>query len=109
MERKPATVEQVREAQDLLKSGITHHEAKNFKEAIDAFVKCSSINPHDNNHLAELKKKVIKGGFKLIQESIAYMGCAAVHLNKLINELDSEERQQVPVDEGLQKVFQGWQ
>lgn len=109
MERKPATIEQVREAQDFLKSGVTHHEAKSYKEAIEAFIKCSSVNPYDSNHLPELKKKIVSGGFKLVQESIAYMGCAAVHLNKLIHELDSEERQQVPVDEGLQKVFQGWQ
>lgn len=109
MARKPATIEQVREAQEFFKSGMSNHEAKSYKEAIEVFIKCASVNPHGANHLEELKKRLIKGGFKLVQESIAYMGCAAVHLNQLIGELDEEEREQVPIDEGLQKAFKDWE
>lgn len=109
MARKPVTIEQVREAQEFFKNGMSNHEAKSYKEAIEVFIKCASVNPYRANHLDDLKKRLIKGGFKLVQESIAYMGCAAVHLNQLIGELDEEEREQVPIDEGLQKAFKDWE
>ena len=108
MARKSTTVEQVREAQEFFKSGMNCHETKSYKEAIEAFTRCVSINPYDTGHLDELKKKLIQGSFKLVQESIAYMGCAAVHLNKMAGELDGSAKDQVPIDEALQKVFQGW-
>jgi hypothetical protein len=37
----------VRDAQDSLRTGITEHEAKNFKEAIAAFKKSAMIHPFD--------------------------------------------------------------
>ena len=42
------------------------------------------------------------------QESIAYMGCAAVHVSQLLKELTVEQRDEVPVDENLIKVFNDW-
>ena len=109
MARQPATVEQVREAQELFKEGMAHHEAKRYNEAIAAFTKCAFINPHDANHLPDLKSRLVRGSFKLVQESIAYMGCAAVHLSRMVAELKDDAKKQVPVDEELQKVFQGWE
>jgi hypothetical protein len=49
------------------------------------------------------------GSYKLQQESIAYMGCAAVHLNKLIQYLEPEQSEEVPVDESLTSAFKDWQ
>ncbi|MBT5347881.1 MAG: hypothetical protein HOL55_03830, partial [Nitrospina sp.] len=49
------------------------------------------------------------GSYKLQQESIAYMGCAAGHLNKLIQGLEDGQRQEVPVDDSLMNAFKEWQ
>lgn len=103
-----STVEQVREAQECLKRGVTFHEAKEYKEAIAEFQKCVEINSFDPTLLKELNIKLKKGGFKLVQESIAHMGCAAQHLFKLIQELDKDDQERVPVDENLQKAFETW-
>lgn len=108
MEHQPTTVEQVREAQEHFKKGSALHESKDFKEAIEAFKKCASINPYDEKHLEELTKKLKTGSYKFMQESIAYMGCAAVHLNQLISELTPEEVDQVPLDKSLSEVFNTW-
>lgn len=108
MEHTPVTVEQVREAQEYFRSGLELHESKSFKEAIDLFKKCASVNPYEENHLSELAKKLKAGSYKLLQECAAYMGCAAVHLHKLIEELDDEEKSRVPLDESLIKVFAEW-
>ena len=48
------------------------------------------------------------GEYKLAQESIAYMGCAAVHLSQLVKELTDEQKEEVPMDENLIKVFSDW-
>ncbi len=108
MSRQSATVDQVREAQEFFKQAVTDHEAKKFNESIEGFKKCAVINPVDENHLKELQKKLKEGGFKLLQESIAFMGCAAVHLNTLVKELTEEQRQEVPIDESLMKAFKDW-
>ncbi len=108
MEQQPVTVEEVREAQQFLKMGIDLHEKKEFKEAIEAFKKTSSIHMFEETHLTELEKKLKAGGFKKQQESIAYMGCAAVHLNHLIQNLDDEQQAQVPIDEQLLAIFKDW-
>ena len=107
-EKYPVTVDEVRDAQDNLKVGITEHEQKKFKEAIEAFKKSAMIHPFDENHLGELEKKLKEGSYKLQQESIAFMGCAAVHLNEMIHGLDEDEKQQVPVDDSLMKAFKEW-
>ena len=109
MERSPATVEQVRKGQEHFKQGMDFHEAKSFKESIEVFKKCALINPYDPGHVDELTKKLKGGSYKLLQESVAYMGCAAVHLNKLISELDDQEKDQVPLDPSLNKVFGEWE
>ena len=44
----------------------------------------------------------------LVQESIGYMGCAAVHLKAMIDELSENEKDLVPVDNSLADVFKGW-
>ncbi|PIP71972.1 MAG: hypothetical protein COW89_08955 [Nitrospinae bacterium CG22_combo_CG10-13_8_21_14_all_47_10] len=103
------TVEEVRNAQDSLKNGITLHENKSFKEAIEEFKKSAMTHPFDSKHVDELGAKLKSGSYKLQQESIAYMGCAAVHLNRLIQGLEEEQRQEVPVDESLVDAFKGWQ
>jgi tetratricopeptide (TPR) repeat protein len=108
MEHTPATVEQVREAQEYFRRGLELHEAKSFKEAIDLFKKCASINPYQENHLSELAKKLKTGSYKLLQECVAYMGCAAVHLHRMAGELDEEGRSRVPMNETLVKVFAEW-
>ncbi len=105
----PVTVEEVRSAQESLKNGITLHEAKNFKEAIEDFKKSAMVHPFDSKHVEELGAKLKSGSYKLQQESIAYMGCAAVHLNKLIKDLNEDQRQEVPVDESLMSAFKEWQ
>ena len=76
--------------------------------AIEAFKKSAMIHPFDENHLSELEAKLKEGSFKLQQESIAFMGCAAVHLNEMIHGLDEDEKQEVPVDESLMSTFKDW-
>ena len=44
MEREVPTIEQVREAQEFFKEGADLHEAKDYKEAIEIFKKCASVN-----------------------------------------------------------------
>ena len=107
-DKYPVTVDEVRDAQDNLKVGMTEHEQKNFKEAIEAFKKSAMIHPFDENHLQELEKKLKAGSYKLQQESIAFMGCACVHLNEMIHGLDEDEKQQVPIDDSLMKAFKEW-
>ena len=109
MTRNSATVEQVREGQEYFKQGMDFHELKSFKESIEVFKKCALINPYNPDHVDELTKKIKQGSYKLQQESVAYMGCAAVHLNKLVRELDDREKNEVPIDESLSKVFSEWE
>ena len=109
MARSPTTVEQVRESQEYFKQGMDFHEVKSFKESIEVFKKCALINPHDPGHVDELTKKLKEGSYKLQQESVAYMGCAAVHLNMLASELNDREKDEVPLDESLNKVFGEWE
>ena len=108
-EENPITVEEVRSAQESLKNGITLHEKKSFKESIEEFKKSAMTHPFDSKHVEELGVKLKSGSYKLQQESIAYLGCAAVHLNKLISSLDESQRQEVPVDESLTSAFKDWQ
>ena len=108
-EETPVTVEEVRSAQESLKNGITLHEKKSFKESIEEFKKAAMTHPFDSKHVEELGTKLKSGSYKLQQESIAYMGCAAVHLNKLIQGLEDSQRQEVPVDESLMSAFKEWQ
>ncbi len=108
-EDKPVTVGEVRSAQESLKSGITLHEAKNYKESIEEFKKSAMNHPFDSKHVEELGVKLKSGSYKLQQESIAYMGCAAVHLNKLLGHLDETQKKEVPVDESLMNAFKDWQ
>ena len=103
------TVEEVRSAQESLKNGITLHEKKSFKESIEEFKKTAMTHPFDSKHVEELGVKLKSGSYKLQQESIAYMGCAAVHLNKLIQGLEDGQRQEVPVDDSLMNAFKEWQ
>jgi anti-sigma28 factor (negative regulator of flagellin synthesis) len=108
-EDKPITVEEVRNAQESLKNGITLHENKNYRESIEEFKKAAMTHPFDSRHVEELGTKLKSGSYKLQQESIAYMGCAAVHLNKLINSIDDGQKQEVPIDESLMSAFKEWQ
>ena len=108
MEREASTVEQVREAQEYFREGTSSHESKEYKEAIETFKKCASKNPFEDKHLELLNKRLKEGSFKLVQESVAYMGCAAVHLHGLVNELTAEQKELVPVDEKLTQVFKEW-
>lgn len=108
MSQEAVTVEQVREAQESFKSGYNLHQEQQYKEAIEAFKNAASINQPDKEHLPELAKKLKGMSVKLIQESIAYMGCAAIHLQYLVGELDEDEHAQVPVDENLKKQFGEW-
>ena len=108
-EENPITVEEVRSAQESLKNGITLHEKKSFKESIEEFKKTAMTHPFDSKHVEELGVKLKSGSYKLQQESIAYMGCAAVHLNKLIQGLEDGQRQEVPVDDSLMNAFKEWQ
>ncbi len=107
-EKYPVTIEEVRDAQDSLKTGVTEHENKNFKEAIEAFKKSARIHPFDEKHVQELEAKLKGGNFKLQQESIAFMGCAAVHLNEMIHGLDADQKQEVPIDDSLMNAFKDW-
>jgi len=103
------TVEEVRSAQESLKGGINLHEKKSFKEAIEEFKKSAMTHPFDSKHVDELGAKLKSGSYKLQQESIAYLGCAAVHLNRLIQELEEEQKLEVPVDDSLMNAFKEWQ
>ncbi|GJL79885.1 MAG: hypothetical protein NPINA01_28740 [Nitrospinaceae bacterium] len=108
MEVGAVTVQEVREAQECLKVGMEHHEKKNFNDAVDAFKTTALIHPFDEKHLPELEKKLKAGGFKKQQESIAYMGCAAVHLKQLVQELSDDQKTEVPVDDQLMAIFKDW-
>ena len=103
------TVEEVRSCQESLKNGISLHEKKSFKEAIEEFKKSAMTHPFDSKHVDELGAKLKSGSYKLQQESIAYLGCAAVHLNRLIQELEEEQKLEVPVDDSLMNAFKEWQ
>ena len=107
-EENPITVEEVRSAQENLKNGITLHEKKSFKEAIDEFKKAAMTHPFDSKHVEDLGTKLKSGSYKLQQESIAYMGCAAVHLNEMIHGLDEDQKQEVPIDDSLTNAFKDW-
>ena len=109
MARIPVTVEEFREAQDILKDAIDLHEKKDFYGAIESFKKAAMISPFNKDHLDEFQKKLKEGTYKLQQESVAYMGCAAVHLSQLLKELTDEQKEEVPVDENLVKVFSDWE
>ncbi len=108
MSRQRATVEQVRQIQDYFQEGNEYHNEKKYKEAIEVFKKGAAINPFEENHLDELSTKLKTMSVKLVQESIAYMGCAAVHLKAMIDELSENEKDMVPVDDSLADVFKGW-
>ena len=101
-------MQEFREAQEILKSAIDMHEKKDFHGAIEAFKKAVVINPFNEDHLNKFQDKLKEGKYKLQQESIAYMGCAAVHLSQLVKELTDEQKEEVPVDENLTKIFQDW-
>ena len=109
MSRKPVTVEEYREAQEILKNAIDLHEKKDFNSAIKSFKKAVMISPFDKDHLNKFLDKLKTGEYKLQQESIAYMGCAAVHLSQLVKELTDEQKEEVPVDENLIKIFNDWE
>ncbi len=107
MQQHAVTVEDVREAQDNFKAGVSQHEGKEYQEAVQSFKTSASVLA-DEEHLKEFQKKLKTGKYKLQQESIAYMGCAAVHLSNLINALDDDQKEQVPVDTQLTEAFKGW-
>ena len=109
MDRTQVTVEEFREAQDMLKDAIDLHEKKDFNGAIESFKKVVSVKPFNEGHLDEFEKKLKEGTYKLAQESMAYMGCASVHVSQLVKELTDEQREEVPVDENLIKVFDDWE
>ena len=108
MARQPVTVEEYREAQEILKNAIDLYEKKDFHGAIESFKKAVMISPFDKDHLNKFQDKLKEGKYKLQQESIAYMGCAAVHLSQLVKELTDEQKEEVPLDENLTKVFSDW-
>lgn len=108
MPESPITIEEVRQAQDYLKTGITESEEKNFQNASESFKNSASVHPFDEKHIEELEKKLQAGEFKKQQECMAYMGCAAVHLKQLIAKLSDEQKAEVPVDEQLLAVFKDW-
>ena len=108
MVKRPVTVEEFREAQEILKNAIDLHEKKDFQGAIISFKKAVMISPFDKDHLNKFQDKLKEGEYKLQQESIAYMGCAAVHVSQLVKELTDEQKEEVPVDENLLKVFDDW-
>ena len=108
MSRKQVSVEEFREAQEILKNAIDLHEKKDFDGAIESFKKAAMISPFDKDHLSKFQEKLKVGEYKLAQESIAYMGCAAVHLSQLVQELTDEQKEEVPVDENLIKIFSDW-
>lgn len=108
MIKEPVTVEEFREAQEILKDAIGLHEKKDFLGAIESFKKAVMISPYDEDHLDKFQKKLKEGNYKLQQESTAYMGCAAVHLSQLVKELTDEQKDQVPLDDNLVKIFADW-
>jgi anti-sigma28 factor (negative regulator of flagellin synthesis) len=108
-EDKPLTAEEVHSAQESLKKGISFHENKKFRESIEEFKKAAMTHQSDSKLVEDLGTKLKSGSYKLQQESIAYMGCAAVHLNKLINGIDDAGRQELNVDESLMNAFKEWQ
>ena len=108
MSRKPITVEEFREAQEILKNAVELHENKDFHGAIESFKKAIVINAFNKDHLNQFQEKLKQGGYKLQQESIAYMGCAAVHLSQLVKELTEEQKEEVPIDDNLLKIFKDW-
>lgn len=108
MSRQQTTVEQVRQIQDLFKEGMSFHNEKKFKEAIQSFKQGAAINPFEENHIEQLDKKLKTMSVKLVQESIAYMGCTAVQLKCMVDELSENEKDLVPVDESLTEVFKEW-
>ena len=108
MSRQQATVEQVRQVQEYFKAGTDFHGEKKFKEAMESFKNAAAVNPFQEGHLDELSKKLKAMSVKLVQESIAYMGCAAVHLKGMIDELSENERELVPVDDSLLDAFKEW-
>ena len=87
---------------------VSNQPEKKYQEAIEVFKQTASICPFDTGQLDKLKQRVAKEGFKLVQESILYMGCAATHLSKLVEELDEGQKNQVPVDHELLKIFKEW-
>ena len=56
MQESRVTVEEVREAQEYLKTGITQSEEKNFIEASEAFKKSASVHPFDEKHIDRIFK-----------------------------------------------------
>lgn len=109
MEEQHPSVEQVRLSQEKFIQGSGLHENKKYNEAIEAFKESSAVKTNIGNQLEVLEQKLVKGSYKLLQKSIAYMGCAANNLYTLINQLSDEERDQVPIDKSLDKVFQSWE
>ena len=109
MDRTQITVEEFREAQDVLKEAIDLHEKKDYYGAIESFKKAISVKPFNEEHLDVFEKKLKEGTYKLAQESMAYMGCASVHVSQLVKELTDAQREEVPVDENLIKVFNDWE
>ncbi len=108
MAKEPVTVEEFREAQEELKDAIDLHEKKDYYGAIESFKKAVMVSPYDDDLLDKFQKKLKEGNYKLQQESVAYMGCAAVHLSQLLKELSDEQKEDVPVDENLVKIFSDW-
>jgi len=108
MSRQQATVEQVRQIQDYFKAGTEYHNEKKYMEAIESFKTGAAVNPFQENHLDELSKKLKAMSVKLVQESIAYMGCTAVHLKCMIDELSENEKDLVPLDNTLLDAFKDW-
>ncbi|SVA57493.1 uncharacterized protein METZ01_LOCUS110347 [marine metagenome] len=109
MNRTPITVEEFRDAQDMLKGAIDLHEKKDFNGAVESFKKAITIKPFHEGHLNELEKKLKGETYKLSQVSLAYMGCASVHVSQLLKELTDEQREEVPIDENLMKIFSEWE
>ncbi|MGP0565065.1 hypothetical protein ACTRW9_07020 [Nitrospina sp. 32_T5] len=108
MDQDPVTVEEVREVQELFKAGYQYHREQKYKEAIAEFKKAASIRPIDEEHLNELAKRLKAMSVKLVQESLAYMGCATNHLKMMVDQLDPDEREAVPLDETLKEQFEKW-
>ncbi|CAI2718083.1 hypothetical protein [Nitrospina watsonii] len=108
MDHDPVTVEQVREVQELFKAGYKFHQEQKYKEAIAEFKKAASVRPIEEGHLKELATRLKGMSVKLVQESIAYMGCATMHFKMMVDELDEDQRDAVPLDETLKEQFEKW-